>query len=506
MARAFEIVVALFLLSASAFARPAELKLTPSGAPRELPARILGASAEPFWKADKLLMDPARAGQVKSLHIAYTRFPGGSQSNYYDWKTGLFDVEANGNDSAYYRRFVDLSKWVKQAMPDGVTLERYKSFSDAAGADIILVPNLETSTVDDQIAWFRHLAAEGDVPSRIEMGNEFWIAMGMDQTVLEKWPDEPSSMKVIRQYADAIRPYLPPGAEIAVQAAAPIFGGGGKRRVARLREWNEALRPEPWFDAVTLHLYPRLNEILGDPDAVSEPLTPDIASRNFNALMARVDQGTDDTIEDVSARVPGKAIWVTEWNPAGGAGFGDEKSQSEPASPAMMMQLVTRMTLALLRHPQVAISEYFSLRFSPRTSKCAFLPGPDGGEEPTPVAMALRWLDEAANGGVSFRRYVEPGGARVSGGGVRAESYAQIEAGLFRGKGRATLIVQNASAASRVWIVDPALAPGAPSLIQQMSMPDLADTALRPARVVTIPASGEIPIAPYSVTRIVWKN
>ena len=29
------------------------------------------------------------------------------------------------------------------------------------------------------------------------------------------------------------------------------------------RRWNDDLRPEPWFDAVTLHLNPRLNEVVG---------------------------------------------------------------------------------------------------------------------------------------------------------------------------------------------------------------------------------------------------
>ena len=76
-------VLLLVLLSATAYGQPRPLVVVPAGEARALPERILGASAEPFW--DNFLHDPAKAAAIESLHLAYTRFPGGSQSNYYDW-------------------------------------------------------------------------------------------------------------------------------------------------------------------------------------------------------------------------------------------------------------------------------------------------------------------------------------------------------------------------------------------------------------------------------------
>ncbi len=84
----FLLVIFLLLLPPTALAQVRTLDLVPAGEPRTLPERILGASAEPFW--DDFLRDPAKAAAIKSLHLAFTRFPGGSQSNYYDWKRGLF--------------------------------------------------------------------------------------------------------------------------------------------------------------------------------------------------------------------------------------------------------------------------------------------------------------------------------------------------------------------------------------------------------------------------------
>jgi hypothetical protein len=156
-------------------------------------------------------------------------------------------------------------------MPTGVTLEQYDAFSRAIGAQVILVPNLESSSVAEQVAWFKRLAGEGIVPQRIELGNEFWVAMGNDPASLARWPDAPTSMRIMQQYLEAVKPYLPAHAKVAVQAAAGAVDVRGGRFGQRLRQWDADLRPEPWFDAVTVHLYPRLRDVLGDPQAGVTP-------------------------------------------------------------------------------------------------------------------------------------------------------------------------------------------------------------------------------------------
>ena len=103
-------------------------------------------------------------------------------------------------------------------------------------------------------------------------------------------------MRMMKQYLDAISPCLPPNAKIAVQAAASGFTVHDHPTAPfwkRIEKWDDDLRPEPWFDAVTIHLYPRLNEVVGR-GAAKDPLTPPIARRNLRALMARVDEGTDN--------------------------------------------------------------------------------------------------------------------------------------------------------------------------------------------------------------------
>ena len=201
------VLAAALAPTSRAVAQGRPLVLISAGEPGILPERILGLSAEPFW--DNFIKDPAKVAAIRSLHPAYTRFPGGSQSNYYDWKRGLFVLDSGANHSAYYERFVTLSRFVARRYPAGISLEQYKAFSDSIGAQIVMVPNLETATVADQVKWFEHLAARSAVPWHIELGNEFWVAMGQDPEVLHHWPDEPISVRITRRYLAAIRPHLP---------------------------------------------------------------------------------------------------------------------------------------------------------------------------------------------------------------------------------------------------------------------------------------------------------
>jgi hypothetical protein len=152
----FLLFLSLLLLPAPVLSQVRPLDLVPTGEPRALPERILGTSAEPFW--DDFIKDPAKVAAIKSLHLAHVRFPGGSQSNYYDWMRGLFFVTPGENHSPYYERFVTLSRFVTRKYPEGIFLEQYKAFSESIDAEVVMVPNLETASVEDQAEWFKRLS------------------------------------------------------------------------------------------------------------------------------------------------------------------------------------------------------------------------------------------------------------------------------------------------------------------------------------------------------------
>ena len=483
------------------------LMLKKVGPPRVLQGPVFGASTTAFY--EHLLNNPAKINTLGSMAIGLDRFPGGSDANFYNWRTGLFDIQVSPDSSAYMRFWSKAAANIARGHPNGITLEQYESFSRQIGAEVILVPNLETSSVAEQVEWFRRLAGKGAVPQRIELGNEFWVAMGNDPASLKRWPDARSTMRTMKQYVDALKPYFPANAKVAIQAASGAINIPENGRAPfwrRLRQWDEDLRPEPWFDAVTLHLYPRLGGIMGNPQAGTTPPTRENALPRLKAMMADGDEGVERIIQDTERRLPGKEIWITEWNSRGANTVTTRSGASEPLSPAMSMLVATRMALVYLRHPAVTAALYFDFGFSSENPASLFVARGDNAYAPLPTAAALRWLNEAANAGGSFQRLVQDGAKPVAGGGARPQSYLSVEGGLFQSKDRTVLILENPS--SDAFSLNPtALVPNRPSsTIEFMSMPDLADTARLPAKIERQDAAATIAIAPFSVTRVVWEQ
>jgi hypothetical protein len=501
----YQIVLVLAVLLTGLRAHAGSLTLTPVGPPRPLLGPIFGASTTAFY--ERLLDDPAKIAVLKTMAVGLDRFSGGSDANFYNWRTGLIEIPEHPDSSPYVQFWVKAARNIARAKPEGVTMEQYATFSRQIGAETILVPNLESSTVAEQVAWFKRLAGEGIVPRRIELGNEFWIAMGNDPTSLARWPDEPTSLRIMKEYLDALRPYLPRDAKIAVQAAAGGVDAGRGRLGQRLRQWDEDLRPEPWFDAFTIHLYPRLRDIMGDPEAGTTPPTAEDALPRLQGMMARVDQGTEHILQDLERRLPGKEVWITEWN-ARGANPAAQRGPAtrEPMSPAMEMLADTRMALVHLRHPAVTVSLFFMYSFRPKDKDphAMFVPDGKGSYAPVPAAAALRWVSEAANAGGSFQRVVEAGGQPVTGSGTRHESYLPVEGGLFTSSARTTLLLENASAAGLSF--DPAtLIPGQrPSRVETLTTADLAAPDLAAAQIKTQDPAGVIEVPAYSLIRVIW--
>ena len=492
-----------FLILISVFpVHAANLVLKPSGKPRSLQGPILGVSTTAFY--EHLLNDSAKIAVLKKMSIGLDRFPGGSDANFYNWRTGLIEIQADRSSSSYVQFWAKAAANIAHGKPKGVSFEQYESFSRQIGAQIILVPNLESSSVAEQVEWLKRLAGKGIVPQRIELGNEFWVAMGNDPTSLARWPDESTSMRIMKQYLDALRPCLPANARVAVQAATGAVDQRRGKFGKRLRQWDEDLRPEPWFDAVTLHLYPRLREVMGDPDAGTTPPTSDNAMARLNAMMARVDEGIDRILQDTERRLPGKEIWITEWNTCGANTVTERGKDGEPMSPSMEMLTTTRMALVQLRHPSVTASLLFMYSFRQQDSHAMFVPDGHGSYSPVPTAAAFQWLSEAANGGGSFQRFVREGGRPVVGGGAKDESYLPVEGGLFESPGRTTLLVENVSSASLAFDPSSLVKGRRPNRVETIASSDLSKSDRAAADVEQQDPAKLISIPPFSLTRIVW--
>ncbi len=500
----FQLGLTFLFVTISFSAHAATLSLMPMGEPRSLQGPIFGASTTTFY--EHLLDDPVKIAVLQNMSIRLDRFPGGSDANFYNWHSGLIEIQAQPDSSEYVKFWAKAATNIARGKPNGVTFEQYESFSRHIGAQTILVPNLESSTVSDQVEWFKRLNREGIVPQRIELGNEFWVAMGNDPKSLTRWPDEPTSMRIMKHYLDSLRPYLPTNAKVAVQAAAGAIDVRMGKFGQRLRQWDEDLRPEPWFDAVTLHLYPRLREVMGSPDAGMTPPTPENAMARLKAMMARVDDGVERILQNIERRLPGKEIWITEWNTRGANPVTQRGNAVEPMSPAMEMLTATRMALVHLRHPSVTASLFFMYSFRPQDPHAMFVPDGQGSYSPVPTASALQWLSEATNKGGSFQRLVQEGQHSVDGGGVKNESYFPIEGGRFESTVHTTVLVENVSSTSFSFDPSTVVKGRHPNRIEILAMPDLLSLERIAARIERQDQTKRIVIPPFSLTRIIWNK
>lgn len=489
------VIGALTAAGAVASSAASAIKLEPAGPPRQLPPGICGASSEPL--IERLIGNRAKAAALKEIGPSVLRFPGGSQSNFYDWKTGLLDFREAPGSSGYVKFWAQIAPKIAATFPQGVHFEDYVPFVREVGADVILVANLETSTIESQVAWFKHLVSEGLLPKNIELGNEFWIAMGNDPYSLRRWPDEPTAMAVMHRYEQALRPLVGPGAKFAVQASGYAFWARRESMAAlasRLSDWDAALHPDDWFDAITIHLYPLLEPLQRlSGGGTHEGL--------FRYLMARCDTGVDRTIRSVATRVAGKEIWITEWSAHGAGNYA--RRGPDPVTPPMFAQIATRMMLAILRHPEVTRELFFTLNFDPQ-GHSFFVPAADGSYRPVPAAQILGWFGHAANRGVRFQRVIEHGTSPVSPGVPLGDSYRVVEGAVFISPGQTALILQNAGASARTF--DPADGGRlpAPKSIEIIAASDLNDSERRPVQINKVSTAGPFAVPAFSVVRIIW--
>jgi hypothetical protein len=479
------------------------LKAHPAGPARPLPQRVLGLNSPVTYRLP--YEDPAMIEPTKALAPAWLRFPGGTVANYFDWRTGWLRVPATENPSIYRRFLLQAQEWVPKLHPGGITIEQFTKIAHEVGAEIVFVPNLETSTVEEQTAWFKDMAAKGVAPRCLEMGNEFYIAILDDPETMRIFPDLAATHKIMKTYLEAFRPYLPDDVRVSAQAGASRLhhrkDPGGTDWRHRAWVWDDALEEEPWFDAVTAHMYPDLAAVAGPGALAGLPGNMDMV---YPALIARVDEGFDRCLSFISKKLPNTEIWVTEWGPliTGAVMLGQPIYWT-----GMWVQTVARGVLSLLRHPAVTVVNYHALFFDGGLM-ALFRTLPGGGYEPVGGNRLLAWFHEAANGGAIYHPVrLEGVIQREAQGTLPGEKFDEVAAALLEKEEAYHLIAHNAISEPRQVDLSGLGLPGAPILVEMMETPDLAEnfsSAAPPVRTLS-PASA-LDLPPYSITRVLWEK
>lgn len=448
--------------------------------------------------------DAAMIPGVKRLAPEILRFPGGTVANFWDWRAGQLSVPKVTEGASRYREFLmSVEPHTRAAHPNGISVERFAEIASEVGAEVVLVVNLESDTVQSQQEWFAHMHSLGIVPRRIEMGNEFYLALLGDRESRLRFPDWATTAKITREYVDAIRPFLPADAVVAVQSAGSRFWSREDQGAGEFHHWwtwDDDMSPELWFDAVTVHPYAEIDLVAGPGSAAGLPGNVDAVT---DALMARADEGLRRALDAIVGALPGKQIWMTEWGPGVVAQLGQP---NPPSYDGMWLHVTARYLLTMLAYPAVTVSAYHSL-FHDGGIYALFRPNSEGGYTPMGAAELHRWFHVAARQSDTFETLSVDGSKAVVGGGsIADETYLDIAAGLFRGDSGTTLFAQNASR-EPVRIDVGAISADAPDLAETMATADLAASladAVPPVR--PLPTARAIEVPPRSITRFVWES
>jgi hypothetical protein len=482
----------------------AAVRLSPETPARSLPAHLMGYNTPgPYIPYDMPDYLPA----LKALGPQWVRFPGGTVGNYYNWHSGFMEVPDAGAASGFYRKYL-LTRAVprsKSLHPKGVWVEDWQRIANELDADLVIEANLETSTPQEQATWFGAMQKNGVTPNFVEMGTEFFLAMD-DDMGRARFPDPESATALTKTFVDAIRPTLPANAKIAVQSSSAAFemsappGPDASITAQRTWAWDQSLKSLPWFDAVTMHLYPTESRSVGLP--LIKKL-PGSTEEIFDSMVARADGGFDRAIDDVAQRVPDKEIWITEY---GGFDPAQTLSGVKLEFNGLWFHQVTRELFSLMRHPQVRLSCFHAANTD--WSLMGTFQTVGDVLKPVNASGAQSWFFHASRGpGCTWQRMKIDGAKKIAAAaGLRpGETYWDIDAGVFQNSSRHTLFIHNASRTARKVYLSAIVPIGATLSAETMATPHLlASLESTPPAPQTLATTPDLIVPPYSLSRIIW--
>ena len=260
------------------------------GSQRSVPSAFFGFNAESLVLPidARLMASRALDSKLAVMSGVILRIPGGTPSQWIDWRTGRL-IDAPGSPFSTVDQ-------------DGstLTLRDWASIVQRTGATPLWDLNVLTSDLSDQLAMLQAAQKLGLPVRYIELGNELWDP---EAPYVARYPTGASYGTAMNPWITAIHGQFP-RALIAVSGADesdPQLNGGGPRYLA----WNQSLlstvRGE---NAIAIHPYWSL------PD-----LQP--PGSNVEATLAAGQTAWAGFAKSLDTLPRGLQVWLTEWNQTG---------------------------------------------------------------------------------------------------------------------------------------------------------------------------------------------
>jgi len=225
---------------------------------------------------------PGLMSQIKALHPQIIRYPGGSVSDWWDWKTGWF---VNNPDLPQkYRKIpkVDMS------------LSELKKVVDATGCQVVFTLNMISASLADQMAMLHNAQQMGIPVNWVELGNESNLPKSAG---MQKFKSAKAYAQTSQSWVSAIRKNYP-NAKVAL-----VGGNTSNRNLIQSGKstWNSVvLGAAPAVNAIVMHNYALPIRIINqsgiDFQKLYQQFVQSYKTKGFNNLPSN------------------QHIWLTEYN------------------------------------------------------------------------------------------------------------------------------------------------------------------------------------------------
>lgn len=268
------------------------ITVTPNNNPRVVPK--IGYNSNALTMPS--IYNKSFVDSLKKLEVPIFRFPGGTNSQYWDWQNGKsLPITAWVNNGGSLQNFSYLG--TTPMVP--LKLKDLKRFIDSMGAKPLFVLNVLSRSLTDQMDMLREAKKIGLEVDLIELGNEMFFE---DADFVSRFPTAGIYAREMNIWSDSIKNQFPNSKIAIIGSTTMPTMPNGNPMPNRIRYWNDSIfKFYKYSDAITQHYYFRHNNTAQTPNPTQ------VLSNAFSEWQ-NVKPFYVDNINN------GIDIWFTEYN------------------------------------------------------------------------------------------------------------------------------------------------------------------------------------------------
>jgi hypothetical protein len=266
--------------------------VTASNTSRPVPkvGHMLNYLTKPTWTNQSFI------DSVKTLNLEIIRYPGGTESQYFDWQTGRSVPSSLWTNGTLFNH-----SYIGTVPHVSYPLSQLHYFYQQTGIKPIFCLNLLTKTLSDQIQMLQAAHSLGIPIEYIELGNELYFT---DQDFVNKYPNPGDYVLDIKNN------WIPQISALFPNAKIAVIGGydgsttlNGNSIPNRITSWNDTIFAQNInTNAITFHYYlPPNTTTLSNPNITQVLAAP---FKHWPVLKT-------NTVDNVTN---GMDCWITEYN------------------------------------------------------------------------------------------------------------------------------------------------------------------------------------------------